>query len=340
MSARPTITAVAKHVGVSVATVSRVMNGNPTVAPEIAGRVRAAAEELGYTASPMARSLVLGRTQTVAVVVPDLGNPMFQGVLHGLTRAADAEGYHVLVADTAEDASVEPAKVRRARERCDAVVLVAPRMPEDDLAALAPSITPAVLVNRYSPRVALPTVRVDHRAGITGLAEHLLSLGHTRLAYLGGRADSYSDHERRAGLAALARTAGFEPIILPGGVSHTDGVAAAERVLATGATAVMAYNDLVAQGLLSAFHARGVSVPGEISVTGFDDIPAASFTVPPLTTVAVPAEQLGLESWERLSHLLAGREVAADVTFRLRIKVRGSTGPPRGQRRDPQPDHR
>lgn len=324
---RATITAVARHVGVSVSTVSRVMNGNPTVAPDLVQRVRAAAEELGYTASPMARSLVLGRTQTVAVVVPDLGNPMFQGILRGVARAADAEGYHVLVADTGEDAAAEPETARRARERCDAVVLVSPRMSEETLADLAARLAPVVVVNRWSPRVNAPSLGPDYRAGITVLADHLAQLGHRRIAYLSGRPGSFSDDERRAGLAAAAASAGLEILALPGGVMHDDGVAAADRVLASGATAVLAFNDLVAMGLLSALHSRGVRVPEEISVAGFDDIPLAAFTTPSLTTASLPVAQIGAETWARLSRLLERSEVAGDVTFRPRLVVRDSTGP-------------
>lgn len=326
-TARTTITDLARHVGVSVSTVSRVMNGNPTVAPELAQRVRAAAAELGYSASPMARSLVLGRTSTVAVVVPDLGNPMFQGILRGVTRAASLEGYDVLVADSAEDVTREVELASRSRERCDAVVLVSPRMSEDALADLTERLAPVVVVNRWSPRVEAPSLGPDYRAGIEALCEHLAGLGHRRIAYLSGRPGSFSDRERRAALDSFATAAGIETVALPGGVWHDDGVAATEAVLASGATAVLAFNDLVAMGLLNGLHARGVAVPEQISVAGFDDIPLAAYTTPSLTTAALPLERIGAEAWERLSRLLAGADVTGDVTFRPRLVARGSTGP-------------
>ncbi len=329
VSSRTTITAVAAHAGVSVSTVSRVMNDNPTVAADIAARVRASASSLGYTASPMARSLVLGRTQTVAVLVPDLGNPTFQGVLRGVTRAADREGYHLLVAETAEDTAAEPIKARKARERCDALVLVSPRMPEELLRQLVEELAPVVVVNRHSPNLAAPTLGPDYRQGITLLAEHLISLGHSHLAYVAGRQESYSDAERRAGLAqVVASNPGVVISAVAGGVMHDDGVAAADAVLATGATGVLAFNDLVAMGLLSELHTRGVAVPGDISVVGFDDIPLAAFTTPALTTAHVPVTEVGEEAWARLSRQLAGATASGDLTFRPRLMVRASSGPP------------
>lgn len=326
---RTTITAVAAHAGVSVSTVSRVMNDYPTVAADIARRVRESASALGYTASPMARSLVLGRTQTVAVVVPDLGNPTFQGVLRGVTRAADREGYHLLVAETAEDVDSEPLKARTARGRCDALVLVSPRMPDDLLRELVAELAPVVVVNRHATDLAAPTLGADYRYGITLLAEHLRDLGHTHLAYVAGRPESYSDAERRAGLAQFGASNPHVSLdVLPGGVMHEVGVAAAESVIASGATAVLAFNDLVAMGLLSALHARGVDVPGDVSVVGFDDIPLAAFTTPALTTVGVPVTDIGEEAWARLSRRLAGSTSTGDLTFRPRLMVRASSGPP------------
>ena len=155
-----TIAEVAHAAGVSRATVSRVMNGRSTVDPELAARVREVAEQLHYRPSNTARSLSLGRTNTVAVVVPDLANPMFQQVLRGVASAAADEGYRVLVADTAEHAADEERIALDARLRCDALVLVSPRMPEGTLRALLPEIGPVVVVNRAADGV---TPTLGHR---------------------------------------------------------------------------------------------------------------------------------------------------------------------------------
>ncbi|OJX96114.1 MAG: hypothetical protein BGO96_07485 [Micrococcales bacterium 73-15] len=334
-ASRATITTVARHVGVSVATVSRVMNGHPTVAPELIERVRAAAAELGYTASPTARSLVLGRTHTVAVVVPDLGNPFFQGILRGVARAADVEGYHVLVADTAEDVAAEPDKALRARGRCDAVVLVSPRLADDRLRDLLPDLGPAVVVNRRAPDGIVPSLHPDYRAGMAVLADHLADLGHRRLLYLAGPAGTFSDRERRAGLADVARARGLDLTVLPGGVTQDDGARAAAAVLATDATAVLAFNDLVAMGLLARLREHGVVVPREVSVVGFDGIDLGAAAAPPLTTVRVPAEEIGAAAWRRLARLIDGNDAGDDAdapaaaqSFRPELVVRSSSAPP------------
>src|SRR5215207_8774724 len=156
-----TIADVARRAGVSLATVSRVMNGNPSVDAALAEKVRAAAEELNYSASPLARSLVLGKTSTIAVVVPDLENPSFHGVLRGLGRAAARDGYHVLIADSAESVAEEKILAVETRRRCDGIVLCAPRMAEADLQPLLEELKPVVLVNRDSGSVSTPVVAAD-----------------------------------------------------------------------------------------------------------------------------------------------------------------------------------
>lgn len=324
---RPQITDVAARAGVSSATVSRVMNGVASVAPELAERVRDAARDLGYAASPLARGLAVGRTRSVAVVVPDLGNPSFQEALRGITRAAARDGYRVLVADTAEDVAQERVMATEARRHCDAVILCAPRMPEDELAQVAAELAPMVLLHRNSD-VGVPVVLADYRAGILDLAEHLHTLGHRRMAYLAGPAPSTSNRHRLAGIEQLVRAHPDVTVrTLPGGVSFADGHAALDAVLASGATAVLAFNDLVAMGLLSALHEAGTAVPRTLSVTGFDDIVFAAYTTPPLTTAAVPTADLGEQAWARLAALLAGDVPDDDVLVHPRLVVRGSTGP-------------
>ncbi|QDZ15719.1 LacI family DNA-binding transcriptional regulator [Humibacter ginsenosidimutans] len=321
----PRISDVAARAGVSLSTVSRVLNGSTTVDSAMADRVHEAALALGYAASPLARSLVLGATQTIAVVVPDLGNPVFQAVLRGLTSTASRAGYHVLVADSFESADEEPELAMAARRRCDGIVLCAPRMSDETLARLLPALRPAVLVNRSSD--AAPSVSVDYRSGILQLLAHLTELGHRTISYVSGASAAESDAARRAGIRAFVDD---HPEVtvreVPGGVDFAAGHGAADGVQASEATAVLAFNDLVAMGLLSALSERGVRVPQDVSVTGFDDIPFAAYTTPPLTTASVPVEALGTQAADRLLALLAGRAPDEDVSFEPVITVRGSTG--------------
>ena len=325
----PTIAEVAQAAGVSRATVSRVMNGRVTVDEDLAQRVREVAERLHYRPSTVARSLSLGRTNTVAVVVPDLANPMFQQILRGVSAAAAEDGYRVLVADTSETASDERQVALDARLRCDALVLVSPRMPEAELRALLPEVGPVVVINR-EPDGATPTLAIDYAAGIEEIVEHLVGLGHRHLLYLAGPVASASHAARLAALrTAAARRAEVRLSECAAGSSVDSGYAAAGDVLASRATAVVAYNDLVAFGLLARLNELGVAVPGDLSVTGFDDIELARFSVPSLTTATVPQVELGRSAWGRLGALVGlGTGVEAlDSPVRPRLAVRASTGP-------------
>ena len=329
----PTISDVAERAGVSLSTVSRVMNGNRKVDEALGERVREAASALGYTANPLARSLVLGRTQTIAVVVPDLGNPTFQGALRGLSDAAGDDGYHVLIADTHEQAEQEHDTVTQARRRCDGVVLVAPRMPDYELAELLPLLSPVVTVNRVPSPGSMPTVpsaSVDYRSGLAALLAHLYGLGHRRLLYLTGNPQAVSNRIRLEAIHEFEHSHPDATVSLaPCGVGFSNGYEAAPTVLDSGATGVLAFNDLAAMGLLGALQERGVDVPGDISVTGFDDIPFARYTTPSLTTAAVSVDDLGRQAWLRMSALLQSHDAPADVVFTPRLAVRASTGPAR-----------
>src|SRR5829696_1739339 len=325
-----TIADVAARAGVSLATVSRVMNGNSSVDPALAEKVRAAAEELNYSASPVARSLVLGKTNTIAVVVPDLANPTFHGVLRGLSRAAKRDGYHILIADSAESVADERILAVETRRRCDGIVLCSPRMSEADLSRLLAELKPVVLVNREAGSSSTPVVAADYRTGLSELLELLYGYGHRSLAYLAGPPQSASNARRLAAVRDFLDDHPDAAIqVLSCGVNFADGYDAAERVLASSATGVLAFNDLVAMGLMSAFSEQGVSVPEYVSVVGFDDIPFARYMTPPLTTASVPVTELGGHAWHRMWDLLNQRAAGHAIFFRPRIESRGSTGPVR-----------
>ena len=306
------------------------MNGNPSVDAALAERVRAAAEELNYSASPLARSLVLGKTNTVAVVVPDLANPTFHGVLRGLSRAASHDGYHILIADSAEAIAEERILAVETRRRCDGLVLCAPRMAEADLEQLLEELKPVVLVNREAGSTSTPVIAADYRTGLVELLNLLYGYGHRSLVYLAGAPESASNARRLEGVRAFLDDHPDTAIqVLRCGVNFADGYDAAERVLASAATGVLAFNDLVAMGLMSSLNERGVNVPERISVAGFDDIPFARYLTPPLTTASVPVTELGEQAWHRMWDLLNERAPGHPIIFRPRIENRGSTGPVR-----------
>lgn len=329
-SAATTIAEVALHAGVSPATVSRVMNGRFQGEPAIGERVRASAAELNYSPNHLARSFVLGQTNAIGFLVPDLGNPMFQAVLSGLSKAAGAAGYRVLVADSVESPDDEPELAADLRRRCDALVLCAPRMSEDELIRATTTLGPVVLMNRQSTQVTAPTLSVDSSAGIRALAQHLYSLGHRRIGYVEGPDGRISNQKRRSGIADFLRDAtDVELVSIPGGAGSPGGLAAVPAVIESGVTAVLAYNDLVAIGLVHGLVERGIRVPDDISVTGFDDIPFARYMSPSLTTASVPHEVLGGLAWNRMQSLIDGVMPEHDVVFQPRVEVRRSTAAPR-----------
>ncbi|MEL5991960.1 LacI family DNA-binding transcriptional regulator [Microbacterium phosphatis] len=327
-----TIADVARRAGVSPATVSRVMNDRFAGEPEVEQRVRAAAAELAYQPSLLARSLALGQTHAIAFVVPDLANPAFQSVLAGLSKTAAHDGYRVLVADSGESPSDEPLLAAEIRRRTDAIVLCAPRMADEELAALSAQLQPLVLINRSLPvdATATPALSIDYRSGISALAAHLHGLGHRHLAYVYGPERSASNAHRERGLQDFARD---HPDVridrIAAGAGSEDGRAAAPQVAASGATAALAFNDLVAVGLIGGLREMGLSVPGDISVTGFDDIPLAQYLDPALTTASVSHAELGVVAWNRMHALIRGEEPGNDVVFQPRLEARASAAAPR-----------
>jgi LacI family transcriptional regulator, galactose operon repressor len=251
-------------------------------------------------------------------------------VLRGLSRAAARDGYHVLIADSAESVAEERILAVETRRRCDGIVLCAPRMPEDDLRPLLSQLMPVVLVNRETGSASTPVVAADYRGGLGELLDLLYDDGHRSMVYLAGAPQSASNVQRLAAVQDFLHDHPDTAIqVLSCGVNFADGYDAVERVLASSATGILAFNDLVAMGLLSALSERGVSVPGQVSVVGFDDIPFARYMTPPLTTASVPVVELGEQAWQRMSDLLNQRPLGPAIFFRPRIERRASTGPVR-----------
>jgi len=321
-----TISDIAAAAGVSKATVSRVMNGVSTVNEQIAERVRAAVAELGYSPSATARSLSLGESRTIGVVVPDLANPMFHQVLHGLNSAAEREGYRVLVADTQEQREREVEIALDIRNRTDAIVLFAPRMDRLTMLDLLPKIGPVVIFNRTTGKRA-GAVLIDDAEGIGAVARHLIELGHTKIAYLAGPPQARSNMARQDGLDIVrGEHPGVEIITVECGSSFEDGYAAWPAVRETGASAAMAFNDVVALGFLGRLSEEGVRVPDDLSVAGFDDIPFSQYSSPSLTTMTARLGDVGEKIWSTLLEQIRGTADLEPTTFAPELTVRSSTG--------------
>lgn len=322
-----TILELAKAVDVSVSTVSRAFSSPELVSQSTREKVLQAAAELGYQPSRAARGLVTGHTGALGLIVPDLENPTFAAIAKGVQARARALGYAVYVADTDEDVLMEPEVVRSLANDVDGLLICAPRTSEAELVRTAES-RPVVLVNRDAPGVS--SVSFDNAGGVRQGLRHLHALGHRRIAWVGGPSSSWSERQRRDGVKAAAEELGDVEIVYIGDFSSAfaGGVAAADQVLASGATAAMAFNDLIALGVISRLHARGISVPDQISVIGFDDIALTTFVSPTLTTVSVPLVQVGRSAVDRLVSMVRGEVSDARSVSPLPVSlvVRESTG--------------
>ncbi|GAA4481672.1 LacI family DNA-binding transcriptional regulator [Actinoallomurus oryzae] len=323
-----TIQDVAREAGVSVSTVSRAFTVPEMVRDETRHHVLATAERLGYRPNRAARGLITGKTGNLGVIVPDLSNPFFPNVLKGVQARAREADYAVFLADCDENATEEIALVQAMAKQVDGVILCSSRMSEAQLERIV-GTTSLVLINRQVRN--LPAVLMDTAGGMRQAIEHLAALGHRKVAYLSGPRVSWSNRERRRGLRRFARQ-GIEVVELgPFAPRFEGGSHAADLALAEGVTAIIAYNDLMALGVMSRLADRGVSVPAEMSVVGFDDIPMAGMATPPLTTVSMQNERAGRAAVDLLVSLLnvTGAD-AGDLRRGLECQliVRASTAVP------------
>jgi LacI family transcriptional regulator/LacI family repressor for deo operon, udp, cdd, tsx, nupC, and nupG len=262
--------------------------------------------------------------------VPDVANPFFSAMLKGCTARAREVRHVVFLADAAEDPRVEAEVVGAMAKQVDGVVLCSPRMDPDHLQRLV-GTTPLVLINR--DEAGLPAVLMDSADGARQALEHLSALGHRRIAHLAGPPASWAGEERLRGLRAAAPACDVETIELgPFPPTFQGGVQAADLALARGVTAILAFNDLMAVGVLNRLAARGVAVPTDISVVGFDDIEMSSMTTAPLTTVRMPMEAGGRAAVDLLlDGLDTPVEPGANPTHRwltTQLIVRSTTAPP------------
>jgi DNA-binding LacI/PurR family transcriptional regulator len=313
---------VAREAGVAVSTVSRALTNPDRVSPRTRAHVRAVAERLDYRPNRIARALPSGRTRMLALLVPDITNPHHFGLVRGAEAQGRAAGYTLVLGDTQESPELEAVHVERLGSVVDGIVLASSRLPDADLRALG-SRGPVVLFNREVDD--LPGVVSDSVDGSRQIVQHLAALGHRSIAYLAGPRESWSDGVRWRALSSHAHGAGMHVERLgPFSPTVEHGAAAADVGLASGATALVAFNDLLAIGVLRRLERLGVPVPGRLSVVGFDDVFGSDFCHPPLTTVTSPVEQAG----RTLIDLLLGTRTDHRTVLPTTLNVRDSTAPP------------
>ena len=329
-SAEVTIYDVARVAGVAASTVSRALSKPGRVSFKTAEHVRRVAEDLGYRSGRLHRDVASTRgTGMLAMIVADIANPVFFGMIRGAERAAVEHGTTLLVVETQESVPDEQAAAVRLAAASDGIILSSSRMSDVIIRGLAKQ-RPVVLLNRSVGEVA--SILSDNVRAIKKATEHLVELGHSSICYLGGPEASWADGMRWRGLREAAveldlRVRRLGPF-LP---TMRGGTAAADVWLLQPSTAVIAYNDLMAVGFLRAVQATGRAVPGDVSVIGFDNIVEGSLVQPRLTTVAAPLVSLGAAA---VAHLLRDT-TRRDATFPdpvmlpSKLIVRGSTGPKR-----------
>jgi DNA-binding LacI/PurR family transcriptional regulator len=324
---RTTIHAVASLAGVSPSTVSRALNSPELVKAATRQRVLDTAEQLGYQPNRAARSLVLGRTACLGLIVPDIANPFFTPFIKAVQSRTRAEDYALFLADTDEDPATEVALVHAMAKQVDGLILCSPRMSNNQLRSVS-ELTSIVVAHRLSRSAA--SVAMECGAGIHQAVTHVRALGHRRAAYLAGPRGSWSDQQKRRAYEAACAKHGIDVTVLgPFEPRFPGGYRAADEALAAGVTAVFAYNDLVALGVMSRLGDRGIGVPDEMSVLGFDDIAMAAMSSPPLTTVAMPIATVARASASMLLTLVGGGSPRRPALRELEtsLVIRSTTAP-------------
>jgi LacI family transcriptional regulator len=302
---RVTIREVARAAGVSVATVSRVLNESGPVAGETRDRIRRVAGEMRYIPNDAARSLSMRRTGTLGVLLPDLYGEFFSEVIRGLDQAAQRARFHLLLSSSHNNRPDIEAALQAMRGRVDGLVVMSPHIDVAVLAANLPESLPAVMLNTPQSSSEFDTLSVDNFGGARAMVAHLAGHGHRRIAMVRGPEPNHDALERLRGYRAALADAGIAPdgaLEIEGDFTEDGGYRAVRRLLELDRlpTAIFAANDSTAIGAMSALREAGVSVPGQVAVAGFDDIPISRYLTPALSSVRVSINDLGARAMEQL----------------------------------------
>ena len=327
----PSIRDIARLAKVSHPTVSRALHNSPRVNAQTAARIRKIADEAGYCASALARGLVTRRTQTIGLVVTTVADPFASEVICGIEQVANDRGYRVFLGSSHADPERERKVVRSfAEQRVDGIIVISSRVGTLYLPLLAEMMVPIVLVNDQYAGTFVHSVMIGNLEGARAAASHLAGLGHRRIAYLGDRLGYQSDIDRLAGYRKALRTAGipFDARLVVYGEGRPETtIRAMESLLALHRppTAVCCYDDLSALGAMRVIRGRGLRVPEDVSITGFDDLFFAPYTQPALTTVHQPMRQMGQMAMESLLKLMSGEAPVPQIKVDATLVVREST---------------
>jgi LacI family transcriptional regulator len=330
MAVRITMEDVAREAGVSLMTVSRVLNGKDGISEATRLRIQEVIDRLGYRRSNIARGLVTKRTGTLGLVVPDNSNPYFSEVARGVEHAAYAEDYNVFLCNTEEDANREKAVlVSLAEKQVDGLILVGSRLDSDTLSTYLGYFPALVLVNRVLQNIEASTICSDDISGSRLVIQHLVNRGHRAIGMLAGPERSFSGQVRTEGYARALAEAGIQRN--PDWFRHCLPMVDASQQVAMELltqhpelTALFCFNDLVAVGALKACAQIGRVVPDDIAIIGYDDIPLASLVTPALTTIHLPRYRTGRLAGETLLAQINGHTPNPEIVLPVELVIRAS----------------
>jgi DNA-binding LacI/PurR family transcriptional regulator len=328
---QPSIKDIARLAHVSHSTVSRALQNSPLVNPVTTEKIRKIAEQAGYHVSAVARGLVTRRTRTIGLVVTTAADPFTSEVFSGIEQEAHDRGYCVFLAESYADPESERKVVQTfAERRVDGIIVTSSRVGALYIPLLSEMMVPIVLVNNQHPGAFVHSVMIRNQEGVRAAANHLIELGHRRIAYLSDQFGYQSDAERCAGYREALEAAGigFNPeLVVQGDGKPEGGVRTMDQVLALPhpPTAICCYNDMTALGAMRSICLHGLRVPEDISVVGFDDLFFASYTQPPLTTIRQPMRRMGQLAMESLFKLMSGDESEIRIKVDAELIVREST---------------
>jgi LacI family transcriptional regulator len=324
-----TIKDVARAAGVSVATVSRALNGADNVLPSTRLRIEEAARALRFTPSGAARSLITRRTDTIGALLPDLHGEYFSELIRGIDQAARARGLHLLVSSSHGDADEAAAALRAMNGRVDGLLVMSPHADADFLSHNLPGSLPAVLMNTVAELPGHARFVVDNHGGALAMTRHLVAAGRRRIAFIGGPAGNGEAQERLRGYRDGLKP-GMREFVYAGDFNQESGFAAGRRIAQSKPRpdAVFAANDMMAIGCLAALGEAGLRVPEDLALAGFDDIPIARYVAPTLTTIRVPIAALGAAALEALAKVVEvpQPQAAHTAVMPVELVVRRSCG--------------
>jgi LacI family transcriptional regulator len=333
---RVTLRDIARHSGVSKSTVSLVLQGSSLVKAETRASVLGSIEDLGYVYNRGAASLRKASTNIVGMVINDLANPFFAELAVGIERVFQAAGYIPLMANTSETVSRQAEVLKSMREHDIAGLIICPARGTDaeDLKALARPGFPLVTAMRRVKGVRTSSVVPNNASGARRATEHLIKLGHRRIAFVGGYPDMTAHEERCAGYQAALAEHGLEAdprLIIDGPATRETGHLSVRRLLDLSAAAALCFNDVVAFGVLDGLAAQGLRAGADFALVGFDDLRDARHTAPPLTTVAVDTQVLGERAANAVLRMIHGDTRTEDYVSDVKLVVRESCGAAMGR---------